>query len=88
MVGYDSPEMRSKNAEEKEAAIQAKEFVKTLLPKGTFLGTCNGLDKYGRLLLNIQYKGQYIKDIMILKKHGYAYEGKTKKVWEAGPGSL
>ena len=81
MVGYDSPEMRTKNANEKEAAVSAREFLKTLLPKGVFLGPCKGLDKYGRLLLDLKHKSIPIKDIMILNTHGYAYEGRTKQPW-------
>ena len=79
MVGYDSPEMRSKDASEKEAAVLAKEFLKTLLPKGVFRGKCNGLDKYGRLLLDLKHKGVPLYTVMIQNGHGYAYDGKTKQ---------
>lgn len=81
MKGYDSPEMKSKNEEEKKAAIAARDFLKTLLPKSIFLAKCEGLDKYGRILLDLHYKGLPIKEIMILNQHGLEYDGGTKKAW-------
>jgi len=86
LVGFDAPEMRSQNADEKVAAIAAKRFLMTLLPAHTFRGKCAGLDKYGRLLLKLEHKGVAIEQIMILNNHGYAYEGKTKQAFHAPDG--
>ena len=82
MKGYDSPEMKGKSQEEKEAAIAARDFLKTLLPNKIFLAKCEGLDKYGRILLDLKHKGLPIKEIMILNNHGYEYDGGTKKIWQ------
>ena len=78
MMGYDSPEMRTRDQTAKERAIHAREKLKTLLPTNVFLGNCNGLDKYGRLLLNLKYNGKLISNIMIESGHGYAYDGGRK----------
>lgn len=82
MKGYDSPEMKTKSEEEKKAAIEARDFLKTLLPTNIFLAKCEGLDKYGRILLDLKYQGLPIKEIMILNNHGYEYDGGTKKAWQ------
>ena len=79
MLGYDSPELKSSNDAEKEAAVQAREFLKTILPVDhVFVGDVHGLDKYGRLLLDYRHKGRPIADVMISAKHGVAYHGGKK----------
>ena len=83
LQGYDAPEMRSKNEEEKQRAILARDYLKQILPKKIFYGTCHGLDKYGRLLLNIKVKNVDISQIMIEKGHAYAYYGGKKKFFES-----
>lgn len=79
LQGFDAPEMRSKDNEEKQRAILARDFLKSILPKKVFYGTCNGLDKYGRLLLNIKVNNVDISQIMIEKGHAYAYDGGKKR---------
>jgi endonuclease YncB( thermonuclease family) len=82
LQGFDAPELRSKNEHEKAKAVLAREFLKTILPHTIFHGSCNGLDKYGRLLLNIRHKNMDISQIMIENGHGYPYNGGKKKVVE------
>ncbi len=77
--GYDSPEIKTKNLEEKKKACEAKEFLKTKLPKYVFKLKIYGLDKYGRFLVDIKIKKKFLKDIMIEAGHGYPYDGGTKK---------
>ena len=79
LMGFDAPEMRTPNVEEKQKAEEAKEFLKTLLSKGIFRLQIHGLDKYGRLLIDPLYKGKKICDIMIQNNHGYAYYGGKKE---------
>ena len=80
LQGYDAPEMRSKDEEEKQKAILARDFLKEILPKKIFYGKCNGLDKYGRLLLNIKVNNIDISQIMIQKGHAYSYNGGKKPI--------
>lgn len=67
-MGFDAPEMRTQNVEEKQKAEEAKEFLKTLLPKGIFRLQIHGLDKYGRLLIDPSYKGNKISDVYPWRK--------------------
>ncbi len=76
-VGYDSPEMR--NAETKEAAIAAREYLKELLPTGLFRGSVEGLDKYGRLLFQHHKNGKSLAQLMVEAGHAYYYDGGTKR---------
>lgn len=81
LMHFDAPELRTKNSDEKEAAIRAREFLKTLLPTGFVYQTCHGLDKYGRLLIDFRCVKSKLKvsDVMIQNGHGYAYDGGQKQ---------
>lgn len=78
LIGYDSPELKTKDEDEKKRAIAARDFLKTILPKNAFRGKCKGLDKYGRILLDLKFKRKSISEIMIDSGHGLYYDGKTK----------
>lgn len=82
LMGFDAPEMRTHNVEEKQNAEEAKEFLKTLLPKRIFKIEIHGLDKYGRLLIDPCYRGKKISEMMIENNHGYAYFGGKKQNYE------
>ena len=79
MMGYDSPEIRTNNIQEKKRAFLAKEFLQTLLPTQPFHVTVHGIDKYGRLLVDMKYKGTKISKMMIDHGHAYEYTGGTKQ---------
>lgn len=53
--GYDSPEIRTKNAEEKIKAKQAKVFLQNIIKDETqiMIGKFDSTDKWGRLLADI-----------------------------------
>tara|TARA_B100000787_G_scaffold38291_1_gene27099 strand:+ start:2903 stop:3322 length:420 start_codon:yes stop_codon:yes gene_type:complete len=78
-VGYDSPELRSKDVNEKQAAVRAREFLRSHLPLGVSKFQISGLDKFGRLLVSYTKKGKSLADVMIDNGHGYAYAGGTKQ---------
>ena len=78
MSGYDSPELRTKNLEEKSAAIKARDFLKSKIDDKIVELHCGKFDKYGRLLGTIFYNDQNINELMIQTNHGYRYHGKTK----------
>jgi endonuclease YncB( thermonuclease family) len=77
--GYDSPELRTKDVREKEAALRAKDFLQSHLPSGVSRFQINGLDKFGRLLVSYTKNGKSLADVMIENGHGYAYAGGTKQ---------
>jgi len=76
MSGYDSPEMRG---DDKESAIAAREFLKSILPSGVFRVNVQGLDKYGRLLIDFKINRRRVCDVMIERGFGYAYDGGKKR---------
>lgn len=80
LVGYDSPELRSRDDGERARAIAARDHLMMLLPVGRlFCANVNGLDKYGRLLVDMRVRGDRLADIMIRCGHGCAYDGGTKR---------
>lgn len=78
LIGFDAPEMRSSDSNEKAKAVEAKQFLETMLCRYPFRGKCVGLDKYGRVLVDLKYKGRCISEWMIETGHGKWYDGGTK----------
>lgn len=56
MLGYDSPERKTKNANEKKYALAAREMLMELIYKKYVVIECGEWDKYGRLLGTIFIK--------------------------------
>jgi endonuclease YncB( thermonuclease family) len=91
MYGYDSPEIKPSNTdplkEEKKArAIEARDYLKTIVQDKIFFAERMGKDKYGRLLvkifsvneLDMSISEESINDTMIKNNYGYAYFGGKK----------
>ena len=89
MNGYDSPEIRpSKKLENrdeiKKKAVEAKEFLKSLVMNENQLVylNCCSFDKYGRLLGDMfinKNDSDSVNQLMINNNHAYEYHGGTKK---------
>ena len=85
MLGYDSPEIRTKNPKEKEAAVKARDALSELLSDKIFrIEQCEKSDKYGRLLATLYVNDNDGKVInvnkwMIEKGFGYPYDGGKKQ---------
>jgi len=77
-LGYDSPEMKGQNAD-KPRAVAARDYLRSIIPRGAFILHYEGFDKYGRLLVTFNICGETLADHMIRMQHGYAYTGGTKK---------
>ena len=82
MEGYDSPEIRSKNSEEKMAAQVAKQALADKIDNNKVRLVCGKFDKYGRLLGTIFLGDDNINMWMISQGYGYPYEGGTKMIFE------
>lgn len=84
MYGYDSPEMKPLKSEAKreaiiEAANAARTYLENLLPADRIVrADMLGFDKYGRILINLTYKGRVLNHLMIQAGHGVPYFGGTK----------
>ena len=88
MYGYDAPEMKpslsNPNRErEKEAAINAKNQLSSLILNKIVILECLQFDKYGRLLGNIYtMENLNVNEFMITNVLGcYIYNGETKKIY-------
>lgn len=63
LTGIDSPEIRSKNAKEKEAAVTARDWLRAQILGKKVWVRCGGWDKYGRLLGTV-YPGDRGEDAL------------------------
>tara|TARA_B110000908_G_scaffold53834_1_gene65609 strand:- start:3720 stop:4190 length:471 start_codon:yes stop_codon:yes gene_type:complete len=79
MDGYDSPELRTYDANEKRFGIEARDFLREIILKKNVLLTCRGGDKYGRILTTIETEdGKNINQYMLDNNLGHPYSGGTK----------
>jgi endonuclease YncB( thermonuclease family) len=80
--GIDTAEIHSKNENEKNKGLNAKDYLYNLIINKTLFANFLDFDKYGRILVNI-----YLNDKDLISDHliqgGYAnkYDGKTKELW-------
>lgn len=81
-TGYDAPEIRGKCPEEKEKAIQAREFVRATLSKSKKIELRNlEPDKHFRLLAEVWVDGKPLADLVIKEGLARAYGGEKRKGW-------
>lgn len=81
--GIDTPELRTKNKEEKKMGIKARDYLRSLLNGKELEIECSKFDKYGRLLITIysEEEGVTINQMMINNGYAKEYYGKKKEVW-------
>tara|TARA_A100001011_G_scaffold80696_1_gene83810 strand:+ start:5527 stop:6003 length:477 start_codon:yes stop_codon:yes gene_type:complete len=78
MLGYDCAEIRSKDLQEKMVATWAKSYITDMIyGKIVNVSKNEGYDKYGRLLLELEYNGTSVNQIM-LETWGVSYFGGHK----------
>ena len=81
ICGVDTPEIRTKNKEEKEKGIKVRDELRTRLQDKIVTIKCYEFDKYGRLLIDVYMDdGGLLSQWLIKNQYGYAYHGGTKKV--------
>lgn len=93
LLGIDSPEIRTKDAIEKVAAVLARDWLRSRIGGRRVWLQCKGYDKYGRLLANVFEREQEaqthqgasgsgsgsINSLMVTHGHAVEYDGGTKK---------
>lgn len=82
LVGLDTPEIKTRNPQEKVAALAAQKRLQELLGSGEARlepVTDRGQDRYGRELGRLYIGGEDVADIMIREGHARAYDGKGKR---------
>ena len=79
--GIDTPELRSKNPKEREAARKAKQFTKEFLEAGQVdLLNCSR-DKYFRLLCDVTSDGEDLASALFKAGLAKPYFGGKKQKW-------
>lgn len=83
ILGIDTPEMKSKNPLEKQAAQRCKEVLESELSKENCTLVIRNHDKYGGRLLADFYDedGKNIAEKMISRGFGRSYNGEKKPDW-------
>jgi len=86
--GIDSPEIRTKNEDEKIAAILSRDqLLVKILHKIVYLKNI-GKEKYGRLLADVIYNDVNISTWMIDNKLAVEYDGGKKVAFEENKNSI
>lgn len=81
LAGIDTPEIRTRNKEEKEVGLIAKKYLEKLILNKKIILNNVKYDKYGRILANINLPGKEDISLLLLKKKlAVRYFGKTKNI--------
>jgi endonuclease YncB( thermonuclease family) len=79
--GIDTPEIKSKDKNEKALAILARDsLLQLIINKNVTLKNVKN-EKYGRILADVFLHDLHINKWMIEQKFAVEYDGKTKKLW-------
>ena len=78
IYGIDTPELRTKDKEEKEKAILAKNHLESLILNKIIYTEFLKYDKYGRPLIKMFIRGKSVSETMIEKGFGKEYFGGKK----------
>ena len=82
LLGIDTPEMKSHFEAEKKLAKRAKEALsEQILGEMVTLENVS-MEKYGRILANVMFKGRNMNDWMLKEGHALKYDGGTKEIQE------
>lgn len=82
ILGLDTPEIRTKNLEEKKLGIEVRDFLRSLILDKVVKIKLYHNDKYGRPLIDVFTEDdKSIKDILIEKKFAKPYNGGRKEPW-------
>lgn len=80
--GVDTPELKTKNLKEKEAGIVARDALREKILDKVVKLTCKEFDKYGRLLVDVEYDNCLINKWLIDSNYAKPYFGGKKVSWE------
>ena len=78
--GIDTPEMHTKNNEEKEVAVMARDALKSKI-FGQHINLKNvSIEKYGRLLADVYFEDCHLNNWMLENYYAVPYDGGTKQI--------
>ena len=76
LLGIDTPEVRSKDPDEKVAALRARDRVRELCLDKEVIIVSHKKGKYGRWLASVRVDdGVDLADLLIAERHGVPYGG-------------
>ncbi len=77
--GIDTPEIKSKNAEEKQVAKQARDYLASLILYQTVSLRNVQTEKYGRILADVYLGEVCLNERMVEQRFAVRYDGGTKQ---------
>ena len=77
--GIDTPELHTKNLEEKEMAEKARDALKMQIMNKEVELKNRKTEKYGRLLADVYCENFYINEWLVNERFAVKYDGGTKK---------
>ena len=89
--GVDTPEMRTKNENEKKMGYHVRDVLREKFQDKIVQVKCGEFDKYGRLLLDVVLPDDMLVDgqsekmlseWLIANQYAYSYDGGTKQAWD------
>ena len=81
--GIDTPEIKGKNADEKEIAKKARDELSALILNKIVTLKNVQSEKYGRILADVYLEDVSINDWLIEKRFAVKYDGGTKQIPES-----
>ena len=87
IMHVDTPELRTRDENEKKHGYMAKEALSNLILNKTVNVKCFKFDMYGRVLVELTLKNEddsseiRIHEWLLENGHAHRYEGKTKEKW-------
>ena len=88
LSGIDTPEMTSKNENEKKRAILAKTYLEHMLLNQTVVLKDVSTEKYGRILATVYINGTNVNELMLSNNYAVRYDGGKKKIPEEWKNSV
>ena len=79
LAGIDTPEIRTKNPDEKKQGIISRDFLRSKILNKICKLECRKNDKYGRILSYVYINDENINELLITKNYAVSYDGGTKK---------
>ena len=84
LLGLDTPELKTKNLEEKQLSQKIKGYVSELIMNKIIKLKCYEFDKYGRILAEIFFKSEKeysLNNFLIENRLAIKYNGDTKQIF-------
>jgi micrococcal nuclease len=81
ILNVDTPELRTKNEEEKKKGYEVRDKLRELILDKTVQLDCHEFDKYGRLLVDIKIDEIRVDEWLITNGYAKKYDGGTKEKW-------